>query len=129
MKLFNIFFIALFIFSAALQYNDPDPFVWIAIYLYGAVLCYLAIKEKYKPVLYIAGLTIYLAYAIYLFGDPQGVQSWWLDHNGESIVQSMKAEKPWIEETREFFGLMILVVVLVINMIWLSKLKRAKAGN
>jgi hypothetical protein len=27
----------------------------------------------------------------------------------------MKAEKPWIEDTREFFGLIILIVVLLID--------------
>lgn len=129
MKLFNIFFIALFIFSAALQYNDPDPFVWICIYLYGATLCYLAIKKRYNPLLYILGLTIYLAYAIYLFVDSEGVQSWWLDHNAENIVQTMKAEKPWIEETREFFGLMILLIVLIINMVWLSRERKAKVNS
>jgi flagellar biogenesis protein FliO len=37
----------------------------------------------------------------------------------------MKATKPWIEETREFFGLLILIVALIANMIWLSKTKRA----
>jgi len=33
----------------------------------------------------------------------------------------MKATKPWIEETREFGGLLILIVVLLINMAWLKK--------
>jgi hypothetical protein len=27
----------------------------------------------------------------------------------------MKASAPWIEETREFFGLLILIIVLMIN--------------
>jgi len=27
----------------------------------------------------------------------------------------MKAETPWVEETREFFGLVILIVVLLID--------------
>jgi len=27
----------------------------------------------------------------------------------------MKTEQPWVEETREFFGLVILVVVLLID--------------
>jgi hypothetical protein len=35
----------------------------------------------------------------------------------------MKATKPWIEETREFGGLLILIVVLICNMIWLAKKK------
>jgi hypothetical protein len=39
------------------------------------------------------------------------------EHHAESIVQSMQASKPWIEETREFFGLVIVIAVLVINML------------
>jgi Transmembrane family 220, helix len=49
MKIFNILFCILFIISAALQYNDPDPYVWMPIYLYGAALCWLAFRGKYYP--------------------------------------------------------------------------------
>lgn len=123
MKVFNIIFIIVFILSAALQYNDPDPYVWMPIYLYGAYLCYQAIYRRYNPVLYIIGLVVYIAYAIYLFFDKQGVLNWAEEHNAENIAQTMKATKPWIEETREFGGLLILIVVLLINMIWLRKIK------
>ena len=123
MKALNIFFIVLFIFSAALQYNDPDPYVWMPIYLYGALLCYLAIKGKYNRVLYIIGFIAYGAYAIGLFFDKTGVFDWIQEHHAENIVQTMKATKPWIEETREFFGLLILIAALLINMIWLRKKK------
>src|SRR3989337_2381477 len=115
MKVFNIIFIIVFIFSAALQYNDPDPYIWIPIYLYGAYLCYRAIARKYNPVLYVIGLVVYLGYAAYLFFDKQGVLSWAKEHQAENIVQSMQATKPWIEETREFGGLLILIIALVIN--------------
>ena len=124
MKALNIFFIVIFVFSAALQYNDPDPYVWIPIYLYGALLCYLAIKGKYNRVLYIIGLIGYTGYAIGLLFDKTGVLDWVQAHHAENIVQSMKATKPWIEETREFFGLLILIVALVVNMIWLGKRNR-----
>lgn len=103
MKVLNILFIVLFVLSAALQYNDPDPYIWMPIYLYGALLCFLAVKRRYNPVLYITGLLIYAGYAIYLFFEQNGVWSWAIEHDAENIVQSMKATKPWIEETREFF--------------------------
>src|SRR5215210_6891028 len=106
MKIVNLFFIIVFIFSAVLQYNDPDPYVWIPIYLYGAFLCYQAIKNRYRPVLFITGLIIYSAYAVYLLFDKTGVLKWISEHHSESLVQTMKASRPWIEETREFFGLL-----------------------
>src|SRR5688572_14577395 len=121
MKFLNLFFILLFGLSAALQYNDPDPYIWIPIYLYGAWLCYLSIKGKYNPKLYVAGLIVYIGYAVFLFFDKTGVMSWATEHQAENIVQSMKATKPWIEETREFFGLLLLMFALVLNMLWLRK--------
>jgi len=124
MRILNIFFIVLFVFSAAVQYNDPDPYVWMPIYLYGALLSYLALKGRYTPWMYWIGLIAYFGYAAYLFFDKTGVLNWFTEHNSENIVQTMKATKPWIEETREFFGLMLLIIALVCNMIWFRK-KRA----
>lgn len=115
MKAFSIIFFIVFIIFAGLQYNDPDPYIWMPIYLYGAVLCYLAARKKYYPKAYTLGIALYLIYAVYLFFDKTGVIDWAKDHEAENIVQTMKATKPWIEETREFFGLLILIAVLLIN--------------
>jgi hypothetical protein len=123
MKALNIFFIILFVFSAALQYNDPDPYVWVPIYLYGALLCFLALKKRYNTILYVVGLVIYTSYAMYLLLDANGLLSWINEHRAENILQSMKATKPWIEQTREFFGLIILIGALVVNMFAASKRK------
>ena len=38
-------------------------------------------------------------------------------HDAENIAQTMESDKPWIEETREFFGLVILIAVLFVNYI------------
>lgn len=126
MKLFNFIFIILFIIAAILQYNDPDPYIWAPIYLYATFLCYKAIQKKYNPVLYVIGLAAYSVYAAILFFDKTGVLNWRSEHHAESIVQTMQATKPWIEETREFFGLVILIIVLLANMYWLSKKNQHK---
>jgi hypothetical protein len=115
MKTFNILFTVLFVISAALQYNDPDPYLWVPIYGYGAVLCFLAARGKYYPKAYLSGIAVFLIYGLFLFFDKYGVLSWATEHNAENIAQSMKATKPWIEETREFFGLLILIFVLGVN--------------
>lgn len=115
MKIFNIVVIFLFIVFAGLQYNDPDPYIWVTIYLYGALVSYLALSNRFKPALYYIGFTVYLGYALFLLFDKTGAISWATEHHAENIVQSMKATKPWIEETREFGGLAILLTVFVIN--------------
>jgi Transmembrane family 220, helix len=121
MRIMNIFFFFIFLLCAALQYNDPDPWLWIPIYLYAAFLCMLMVLKKNYPVLYIAGLVFYAAYALLLLFDKQGVFNWITQHHAENIIQEMDPAKPWIEETREFLGLLIVIVVLVINLVWLKR--------
>jgi hypothetical protein len=128
MKAFNLIWCILFIFFAALQYNDPDPYVWMPIYLYGAVLCWLAFRRRYYPKAYIIGILVYVAYAVYLFVDKDGVWDWAMQHHGANITETMHAEKPWIEQTREFFGLVILIVVLAIDYVYARRqMKASKA--
>jgi len=121
MKVFNLVFCLVFIFFAALQYNDPDPYVWIPIYMYSAILCWLAFRNKFYPKSYLFGIVCYSLYAIGLFFWKNGVWDWATVHHGEDIASTMKAEKPWIEETREFFGLLILIVVLLIDYFYARK--------
>lgn len=126
MKIVNVFFVILFLLSAVLQYNDPDPYIWVPLYLYGAWLCYTAIKNRYNPFLYKIGLIIYILYALFFLLDKDVTLDWWLQRDGESILQSMKATKPWIEKTRELLGLVLLIAALAINRYRLSKIKNQK---
>jgi hypothetical protein len=74
--------------------------------------------------MYVVAISIYLLYAVYLVFDKNGVISWASEHAAESLVHSMKAEKPWIEETREFGGLVILVAAMAINFFLNRKIVR-----
>jgi hypothetical protein len=121
MKIFNFIFCIIFILFAALQYNDPDPYVWIPIYMYAAVLCWFAFRNRFFPKWYIAGIIVYAIYAGYKFFDENGVWDWITKHRAENIAGSMKATQPWIEETREFFGLVILIAVLLIDYFYARK--------
>lgn len=115
MKIFNLIFCILFVICAGLQYNDPDPWLWMPIYLYGALLCWFAFRGRYFGSAMLFGITAYAVYAVYLFFTDDGVADWMNQHNAENIAGSMKATKPWIEDTREFFGLCILSFVLLID--------------
>ncbi len=117
MKAFNLLFFILFVLFAALQYNDPDPYIWMPIYIFAAGLCWLAYRQNYFPKAYLAGIIVYSLYAIYLFFTNDGVLDWFNKYEAENLVQTMKAEKPWIEDTREFGGLLILIIVLLVNYI------------
>lgn len=126
MKIFNIAFCLIFILFAALQYNDPDPYLWMPIYLYTAVLCGLAARGKFYPGAYLLGIIVYAGYAGYKIFDRNGLIDWIQQHNAENIAETMKATKPWIEESREFFGLVILIVVLVVEYRYVMRKRRLK---
>ena len=123
MRIINLFFILVFLLSAFLQLNDPDPLLWFSLYFSGVVLCAFAVFRKIdKKVLWLF-LGIYTIYACYLLLTPDGVLSWIKDHHSENITQTMKAQKPWIENTREFFGLLILCSAAILNLVFFKKRK------
>ena len=125
MKIFNIVFAVLFVIFAGLQYNDPDPWLWMPIYLYAAVLCWLAFRNKFYPKLILGGVSFYALYGIYLFFEKDGVADWMTEHNAENIAQQMKASTPWIEDTREFFGLCLVSFALLMNYFYAKRKKLA----
>lgn len=117
MKTFNLIAAILFVLFAALQYNDPDPYIWIPIYMVSAYVCFQNYKGKYDAFSHWIIVAFSLIYAIRLMIDPNGVIAWFKEHDAENIVQSMKASKPWIEQTREFGGLLIILIVASVNII------------
>jgi len=121
MRIFNFICCGLFILFAVLQYNDPDPYLWIPIYGYGAVVCWLAFRGRYYRRACLVGMIGFLAYAIILFFEEDGVWDWLTKHKAANIAATMQADKPWIEDTREFFGLVILMVVMGINYFYARK--------
>ena len=81
----------------------------------AATCCGLAVFEKYYPIIYLIAIAFYLVYAIILFFTKDGVRDWIIKYKRPSIVETMQAEKPYIEKTREFFGLLIISAALAID--------------
>lgn len=111
----NIFFFATFLLFAYFNLNDPDWWVWVPIYVVPAVLCLLTVFSIEVSMILIILSVIYGVYAIVLFFIKDGVWDWIRRHRARSIVQSMQADKPYIERTREFFGLCIVIGVMLFN--------------
>lgn len=91
----------------AVQYNDPDYLIWMPIYFAAATLPILYMLRKlWKPiplVMMIAGMFFLMTYL------PSFIE--WISGGMPNIAGSMKAESPYIELVREFFGLLICVAV------------------
>lgn len=114
-KIFAAVFGLLFLVCAGLQWNDPDLYLWIPLYGLAAVSCALAVADRPAHRFNLALIALYGAYAAYLFVIEDGVWSWMIDHQFASLTGSMLASAPWIEHTREFGGLTIMLLVCAIN--------------
>ena len=116
MKIINGILGILFFIFAALQLNDLDPWVWIAIYGLVALLCALTAIGYYVPKI-LLGSILFTFFGIgwYL---PDFIN--WLQTGMDSITKSMKAESPHVELVREFLGL-VLVLATLIWLYWSGK--------
>lgn len=111
----NVIFCLSFLVFAYLNFNDPDWYLWVPIYLAVAMCCCLACFGYYYPKTYLGLTAFYLIYAIKLFFEKDGVRDWIVKYKRPSLVETMQAEKPFIEITREFFGLLIISGALIID--------------
>ncbi len=115
MKIFNILFALIFLLFCFVQFNDPDPILWIAIYGSMAVLCIIAIFNKYPQRIYLVLLILFVGYStLYI----PSVMVWLKqEHLSDLFDEVAKMEHLYIEESREFLGLMICVAVLIFYLI------------
>ncbi len=111
----NGFFCLAFAGFAYVNLNDKDSWLWVPIYMVASICCGLAVFGIYLPWVYLLATGFYLVYAGVLFFAKDGVRDWVTKYNKPSIVESMQATKPYIEKTREFFGLLIISGALVMN--------------
>ena len=111
----DIFFLIAFLGFAYVNLNDGDSWLWVPIYVLAALGCGLSPFVHIPHIIYILLIAFYLIYAVNLFFATDGVRDWIIKYKNPSIVESMQATKPYIEKTREFFGLLIISGALLIN--------------
>jgi hypothetical protein len=109
MKIVNIILCIMFLLFLGVQYNDPDPYLWMPIYGFVAAVCGMAAIKKYNKTFILIGLSILTIYTLTYIPDFVD----WIKMGMPSIVETMKAEKSYVELTREFGGLVICDAVLL----------------
>lgn len=103
-----------FVLFAVVQLNDPDPELWVPIYMLAAVNSFLIFKKKIIPILIIISMVGYFAGAVYNF-DPIFFTDW-LDEELANQTTQMKSVLQ--EEGREFFGLTICFATMATYMFY-----------
>jgi MFS superfamily sulfate permease-like transporter len=113
MKVLNLLLAVMFLLFASVQLNDPDPVTWILIYGTLAVLCILAAFGHYYPRVLIVLIIVYVAYSMI---DIPSITRWLKSDNKSMLFDNIaKMQNLYIEESREFLGLMICVVVMIMH--------------
>ena len=72
-RFISVVMIILFIISSIVQYNDPDPWLWIVAYLVAAAITVPPILRKDTALPIVASL-VYLAWGAVLFRDYFGME-------------------------------------------------------
>jgi hypothetical protein len=99
-----------FVFAAAVQYNDPDPVHWIAVYGLSAVCSLLAFTGRDRAAL----LYILIGMALTEMAITVDGLCAWIRLGSENLLTTkMSAEKPYIELGREFLGAAISLAAAV----------------
>lgn len=101
-RVLAIVFGILFIVSAGLQYNDPDPLIWILIWgLSGIISLAYAFDRVPKSIPLIVGIAALVGF---FFMYPETFEGFEI---GKGDIKN-------IEEGREAFGLLIISIVMLL---------------
>ena len=115
MKTFHLIFFYLMIFFAVLQWNDPDRGNWILIYLAAGILAIIAYFKTCKACIIAWSILLTLSCFIMLLPTLSGVATFINNDDITEFVSSMQDDKPYIEQVREFSGLLIVIVYSIIT--------------
>ena len=110
--------LVLFLFGLAVQYNDPDPWRWAAIYGAAAVACLLAVMGRMPRWLPVLVAVVAAVWATSLAPVVVGKV-----RPGE-MFQEFEMKSPLIEQAREMFGLLIITAAMLLLIVTGRKRKR-----
>ena len=100
-KAFNITMVLLFVLAASVQLNDPDPFVWISLYLSAAAFSVAYAFQKLPSYLAVALALVAFLWALAL------VPTFWGQVSLTEVFGYVGMKTEEAEVAREFGGLMI----------------------
>lgn len=106
----NIALTLWFLLNAAVQLNDPDPLLWIAIYGTVAIIAGLAVFTRFYLPFIAVTLAVCLGGSLYLLPS---VLELFLHHEPGELITGMSPDRPYVEEARESLGLLIASVALI----------------
>jgi len=110
-RVMNVLMGCLFLLALVLQYNDPDPLRWMAIYGAAAVVCLLALRRRLRRWMPLVVGVVALAWAATLAPGVVGRVS------PRDLFREIPMGSTAIEEGREMGGLLIVAAWMLVLLI------------
>ena len=113
----NVLFLGMFLFSVAVQFNDPDPVRWMAMYGFAALACILELRRNVRWS-FPAGIgLIALSWSASIGQHVQGVRL-------GDLFAEFEMKNEMVEQAREVGGL--LIVALWMFVLAISAFRRSR---
>ncbi len=103
-KIINYILFIIFLAFAIVQLNDPDGILWFLIYLSVGIICLLSNFITIPKAFLIIIILSLLAFSVFHFSF---FKDYLQTDRKEEIFGEMVYEKPYLEGSREFLGLLI----------------------
>ncbi len=117
-KIFQLSSFIILLAMVVVQFNDPDPLFWISFYGSCALVpVFSFFKLNNKPLFYVCLVFCIIAMLVSL----EGALEYTHHYKDESILQPMSADKLYLEETREFFGALIALLLISTHQFIISR--------
>lgn len=98
----------LMVLFGLVQFNDPDPLLWVSIYFGVGLVGIMTFFNKVPVILYRALITALVVYMLFFLPDVFS----WIREGFPAITGKMAKARPYTELMREFFGLFISALIL-----------------
>ena len=103
-KVLSIILLVLFGLFAYWQRNDPDSGLWMTIYGLVALISLLRIFNVYSRPITMVLMIAFFIYSLWYIG---GLFEWLGSEDKGKVFGTMTPEFPYVERTREFLGLVL----------------------
>lgn len=106
--LLNYLMLIIFLLSVVVQYNDPDPFLWMGIYGLAAIICIFAVLDRLPWAMSALMALASLGFVLFLAPQVIGKVSF------SELFGSMYMKSLVVEKAREMGGLLIVAVWMIL---------------
>ena len=109
-QILQLMFAAAMICFSYLQLNDPDPVLWVLVYVIVAGLLTFSAFGK-RNIYAFWGIVVPMLITMGVLSP--GVWHWMMYESAADLLGEMSPDRKYIEETREFGGLLIALILLI----------------